>query len=84
MRFEEYNISPEIKKNLSKLSFKRPTDIQFKSIPSILKGEDVLAIVQKKITQKFKFFVFYCDKVMKKHKVLNFSLQIFLKYFLKL
>mgnify|MGYP000583583644 FL=1 len=46
MRFEEYNISPEIKKNLSKLSFKRPTDIQFKSIPSILKGEDVLAIAQ--------------------------------------
>ncbi|MFK8006028.1 MAG: DEAD/DEAH box helicase [Saprospiraceae bacterium] len=46
MRFEEYNISPEIKKNLSKLGFKRPTDIQFKSIPSILKGEDVLAIAQ--------------------------------------
>ena len=46
MRFEEYNITPEIKKNLSKLSFKRPTDIQFKSIPSILKGEDVLAIAQ--------------------------------------
>lgn len=46
MRFDEYNISPEIKKNLSKLGFKRPTDIQFKSIPSILKGEDVLAIAQ--------------------------------------
>ena len=46
MRFEEYGISPEIKKNLSKLGFKRPTDIQFKSIPSILKGEDVLAIAQ--------------------------------------
>lgn len=46
MRFEEYSISPEIKKNLAKLGFKRPTDIQFKSIPSILKGEDVLAIAQ--------------------------------------
>ncbi|MEM6967392.1 MAG: DEAD/DEAH box helicase, partial [Bacteroidota bacterium] len=46
MRFNEYNISPEIKKNLSKLGFKRPTDIQFKAIPSILKGEDVLAIAQ--------------------------------------
>ena len=46
MKFDEYNISPEIKKNLSKLGFRRPTDIQFKSIPSILKGEDVLAIAQ--------------------------------------
>lgn len=46
MRFDEYNISPEIKKNLAKLGFKRPTDIQFKSIPSILKREDVLAIAQ--------------------------------------
>ena len=46
MKFDEYNISPEIKKNLSKLGFRRPTDIQFKAIPSILKGEDVLAIAQ--------------------------------------
>jgi len=46
MKFSDYNISPEIKKNLSKLGFKRPTDIQFKAIPSILKGEDVLAIAQ--------------------------------------
>ena len=46
MRFDDYNISPEIKKNLSKLGFTRPTDIQFKAIPSILKGEDVLAIAQ--------------------------------------
>ena len=46
MKFENYNISMEIKKNLSNLGFKRPTDIQFKSIPSIMKGEDVFAIAQ--------------------------------------
>ncbi len=46
MKFEEYRISPEIKKNLETLGFKRPTDIQYKAIPSILKGEDVLAIAQ--------------------------------------
>ena len=46
MKFEDYHISFEIKKNLSKLGFKKPTDIQFKSIPPILKGEDVLAIAQ--------------------------------------
>ncbi len=46
MKFKDYNISGIIKKNLEELGFKRPTDIQFKSIPPILKGEDVLAIAQ--------------------------------------
>ena len=46
MKFEEYRISPEIKQSLEELQFKRPTDIQFKAIPSILNGEDVLAIAQ--------------------------------------
>lgn len=46
MRFEKYHISDEIKQNLSQLGFFRPTDIQFKAIPSIMAGEDVLAIAQ--------------------------------------
>ena len=46
MKFEDYRISPAIKRNLETLGFKRPTDIQYKSIPPILKGEDVLAIAQ--------------------------------------
>jgi ATP-dependent RNA helicase RhlE len=46
MKFEDYRIAPQIKENLEKLGFRRPTDIQFKSIPAILKGEDVLAIAQ--------------------------------------
>ncbi len=46
MKFEEYSISFDIKTNLKKLGFKRPTDIQYKAIPPILKGEDVLAIAQ--------------------------------------
>ncbi|MCW7752604.1 DEAD/DEAH box helicase [Desulfobotulus sp. H1] len=46
MKFEQYFISEEIKTNLAKLGFQRPTDIQFKAIPSIQKGEDVLAIAQ--------------------------------------
>ncbi len=46
MKFDDYSISFEIKRNLGKMGFKRPTDIQFRAIPSILKGEDVLAIAQ--------------------------------------
>lgn len=46
MKFEDYRISPEIKKNLISLGFRRPTDIQYKAITPILKGDDVLAIAQ--------------------------------------
>ena len=46
MKFERYNIIQELKDNLARLEFKSPTDIQFKSIPHILKGEDVMAIAQ--------------------------------------
>ncbi len=46
MKFDDYSISNELKKNIAALGFKRPTDIQFKTIPPILKGEDVLAIAQ--------------------------------------
>lgn len=46
MRFEDYHILPAIKKSLAELGFKRPTDIQFKAIPSIMNGEDVMAIAQ--------------------------------------
>lgn len=46
MKFDDYRFAPAIKQNLEKMGLKRPTDIQFKSIPAILKGEDVLAIAQ--------------------------------------
>lgn len=46
MKFEQYQISPLIKQSLLELGFRKPTDIQYKAIPSILKGDDVLAIAQ--------------------------------------
>lgn len=46
MKFEAYNIAEEIKRSISNQGYKKPTDIQYKSIPAILKGEDVLAIAQ--------------------------------------
>jgi ATP-dependent RNA helicase RhlE len=46
MKFEEYDLSPDIKRSLAEAGFKRPTDIQYKAIPAILRGEDVLAIAQ--------------------------------------
>lgn len=46
MKFEDYPITDGIKKSIAKQGFKKPTDIQYKSIPAILRGEDVLAIAQ--------------------------------------
>jgi len=46
MKFADYHIIPEIKQSLEEADFRRPTDIQFKAIPNILNGEDVLAIAQ--------------------------------------
>jgi ATP-dependent RNA helicase RhlE len=46
MKFPDYNFIPALTHNLEQQGFKRPTDIQFKSIPPILRGEDVLAIAQ--------------------------------------
>lgn len=46
MKFSKYHIVPELKKSLDDLGFKKPTDIQFKSIPQILSGQDILAIAQ--------------------------------------
>ncbi|MBK21955.1 MAG: RNA helicase [Flavobacteriales bacterium] len=46
MKFSNYPITDEVKRGIIGLGFKKPTDIQFKSIPSILKGEDVLGIAQ--------------------------------------
>lgn len=46
MKFEKFHLSEDLLRNLNNLGFFRTTDIQFKAIPSILKGEDVLAIAQ--------------------------------------
>ena len=46
MKFDDYRISGDIKKSLNTLGFRRPTDIQYKAIAPILKGDDVLAIAQ--------------------------------------
>lgn len=46
MKFDKYHISSAVKKNLEQLGFRRTTNIQYKAIPSIMNGEDVLAIAQ--------------------------------------
>lgn len=69
MRFEQYSISDQIKKNLLELGFKKPTDIQYKAISPILKGEDVLAIAQTGTGKTAAFTIPVLHKLLKdKHK----------------
>lgn len=44
MKFKDYAIHPSILQAIDELGYKRPTDIQFKVIPHILNGEDVMAV----------------------------------------
>jgi ATP-dependent RNA helicase RhlE len=63
MKFERYNIAPEIKKRIGELVFKKPTDIQYKTIPSVLKGEDVLAIAQTGTGKTAAYVIPIIDKI---------------------
>ena len=65
MKFEQYYLSAEIKKNLRQLGFVRPTDIQFKAIPSILNDEDVLAIAQTGTGKTAAFAIPVIDKIQR-------------------
>lgn len=44
MKFKDYPIHPSILRAIEELGYKRPTDIQYKVIPHILNGEDVMAV----------------------------------------
>ena len=63
MKFEEYRLSKEVKRNLEEMGFKRPTDIQFKCLPHIQRGEDLLAIAQTGTCKTAAFAIPIIDKI---------------------
>ena len=46
MKFKDFPVEEKIKINIERMGCNRPTDIQYKVIFPVLKGEDVLAIAQ--------------------------------------
>ena len=66
MKFEKFRIQAEIIRSLKKLNFKKPTDIQYKAIPAILKGEDVLAIAQTGTGKTAAFAIPIIDMIQEK------------------
>ena len=63
MKFDRYHISEDIKKNLVQLGYKKPTDIQYRSIPSILKGEDVMAVAPTGTGKTLAFAIPVIDRI---------------------
>lgn len=46
MLFSEMGLTPAVQANIAALGWRRPTDIQYKAIPPILEGTDVMAVAQ--------------------------------------
>ncbi len=68
MKFVEFGLHPKITKSIEELGYKRPTDIQYKAIPHILKGEDVLAIAQTGTGKSAAFVIPALQLLSKKRK----------------
>lgn len=65
MKFEDYySLAETIKNNLAHAGFVKPTDIQYKAIPSILRGEDVLAVAQTGTGKTAAFAIPVIQKIM--------------------
>lgn len=71
MKFIQYNISDSIKKSLAEQGFIKPTDIQYRAIPSILKGEDVMAIAQTGTGKTGAFAIPLVHKLLVSHEILE-------------
>lgn len=68
MKFSEYHIDKRIKERLAALGFNRPTDIQYKSIFPILKGEDVFAVAPTGTGKTAAFVIPVLDAILKEKK----------------
>lgn len=68
MKFKDYSIIKELKDQLERMAFKKPTDIQFKAIPAILNGEDVMAIAQTGTGKTAAFVIPVLDQLVRKKR----------------
>lgn len=73
MKFRDYHIDERIKDQLETLGFKKPTDIQYKSIFPILKGEDVFAVAPTGTGKTAAFVIPVLDAILKQKKRIGIS-----------
>lgn len=63
--FEEFQIAPEIRRNISRKGYTVTTPIQYQTIPNILAGRDVIGIANTGTGKTAAFLVPLIDKVLK-------------------
>jgi len=68
MKFSDYPISNLIIEQLESMDFRKPTDIQFKSIKHILEGEDVMAVAQTGTGKTAAFAIPVIDRIEKRKR----------------
>lgn len=68
MKFTDYPLAEEVQKNIRQMGFVKPTDIQYKSIYPILRGEDLLAIAQTGTGKTAAFAIPIISKIHDSHK----------------
>ncbi|MFT6809802.1 MAG: ATP-dependent RNA helicase RhlE [Saprospiraceae bacterium] len=68
MKFEDYKFDPKVKQGLEDMGFRRPTDIQYKSIRNIMNGEDLLAVAQTGTGKTAAFAIPMIDMIYRKKK----------------
>ena len=74
-QFSDFGISPELLLNLKRKGYEKPTPIQDKTIPEILKGTDVIGIANTGTGKTAAFLVPLIEKILKdrQEKVLILS-----------
>ena len=73
MKFQDYSFSKPVLRNIELLGFQRPTDIQYKAIPNIMKGEDLLAVAQTGTGKTAAFAIPLVDMIFKRKKKLGYA-----------
>lgn len=68
MKFSNYNFTQELLNGLESEGFTKPTDIQYKAIPSILKGEDVMAIAATGTGKTAAYAIPIIEKLVRHHE----------------
>lgn len=66
MKFEEFDLKPEIKQGLKALRFEEPTPVQEKCIPLVLNGRDLVGTAQTGTGKTAAFVIPLLHKIMEK------------------
>lgn len=65
MEFSEWNLVPELHKNIMDLGYKNPTPIQEQAIPIVLKGQDLAGLAQTGTGKTAAFLLPLIDRVLR-------------------